>query len=64
MKYAKRRYDEKELAAMHTAFSTFFISKTLPSTAEILAQQKLNMDLRGRTWQQIKTWISNQFKKK
>lgn len=59
----KRSWDPSEVQIVTTVFSKHLLHKTLPSTPECYAAIKENISLSGRSVAQLKSWISNQYKK-
>lgn len=63
-KCSRVRWTEKEKEVALQAFQTFIISKTLPSFQQIQEVIDANPGVFNRNIATIKTWISNQIKKK
>lgn len=59
----RRSWDANAVEVVTTLFSKNFQNKTLPTTPECYKAIKNHSTLRGRTVAQLKSWISNQFKK-
>lgn len=62
-KIRKRSWDATAVETVNKIFSKHLNNKTLPTTPECYKAIKDNYALTGRTVAQLKSWISNQFKK-
>lgn len=62
-KFSKKRWSDEEISSVRKVFAIHLRNGSLPSQSEICNQQNNHAALQSRTWQQIKTWISNQHKK-
>lgn len=62
-KIRKRSWDTNEVEIVTRMFSKHLQNKTLPSTPDCYKAIKNHSVLQGRTVAQLKSWISNQFKK-
>lgn len=62
-KIRKRSWDGNAVKTVTTIFSKHIKNKTLPTTPECYKAIRDNATLNGRTIAQLKSWISNQFKK-
>lgn len=60
---AKKIWTVEEVTAMYKAFPNYMAAKKLPSMKVILEQQELYKDLRSRSWQNIRGWLSNEYRK-
>lgn len=62
-KIRKRSWDRNAVKTVTTIFSKHNKNKTLPTTPECYKAIRYNSTFNGRTVAQLKSWISNQFKK-
>ncbi|XP_074028803.1 uncharacterized protein [Leptinotarsa decemlineata] len=60
----KRSWGANEVQIVTTLFSKHLQNRTLPTTPECFAAIESNDSLSGRTAAQLKSWMSNQFRKK